>query len=83
MTYVLLLSSVLATQRADTAAINRHVQAELARQRIPGLVDNHRLRLDDSIVRWFPEGAAVWQGITVRHLQVWRATDIEPGTTDV
>jgi CubicO group peptidase (beta-lactamase class C family) len=32
------------------------------------LVDNHRIRLDDSIVRWFPEGAAVWQGITVRHL---------------
>lgn len=32
------------------------------------LVDNHRLHLDDSIVRWFPEGAGVWQGITVRHL---------------
>lgn len=32
------------------------------------LVDNHRIRLDDSIVRWFPEGASVWQGITVRHL---------------
>ena len=32
------------------------------------LVDNHLLRLDDSIVRWFPEGARVWQGITVRHL---------------
>src|SRR6266581_656029 len=32
------------------------------------LVDNHLLRLDDSIVRWFPEGAHVWQGITVRHL---------------
>jgi len=32
------------------------------------LVDNHRIRLDDSIVRWFPEGAAAWQGITVRHL---------------
>ena len=32
------------------------------------LVDNHRIRLDDSIVRWFPEGTAVWQGITVRHL---------------
>ncbi len=32
------------------------------------LVDNHLVRLDDSIVRWFPEGAAVWQGITVRHL---------------
>src|SRR5206468_10883318 len=32
------------------------------------LVDNHLLRLDDSTVRWFPEGAHVWQGITVRHL---------------
>lgn len=32
------------------------------------LVDNHVLRLDDSIVRWFPEGATVWRGITVRHL---------------
>jgi len=32
------------------------------------LADHHLLRLDDSIVRWFPEGAAVWQGITVRHL---------------
>jgi len=32
------------------------------------LVDNHRLRLDDSIVRWFPEGAGVWQEITVRRL---------------
>ena len=118
MKYVLLLSTVLATQRPDTAAINRYVQAEMARQRIPGLslavlrgdsvllargygfanvelrapasdstvyqsgsmgkqftaalvemlVDNHLLRLDDSIVRWFPEGAAVWQGITVRRL---------------
>ena len=32
------------------------------------LVDHHLLRLDDSIVRWLPEGAAVWQGITVRRL---------------
>src|SRR5256714_2666813 len=32
------------------------------------LVDRHRLRLDDSIVRWFPEGAGVWQEITVRRL---------------
>ena len=32
------------------------------------LVDNHLLRLDDSIVRWFPEGATVWSGITVRQL---------------
>ena len=32
------------------------------------LVDNQRLRLDDSIVRWLPEGAGAWQGITVRHL---------------
>src|SRR6266699_3443366 len=32
------------------------------------LVNSHLVRLDDSIVRWFPEGAGVWQGITVRHL---------------
>src|SRR5436190_3524587 len=32
------------------------------------LVANHRLRLDDSIVRWFAEGRDVWRGITVRHL---------------
>ena len=32
------------------------------------LVDNQRLRLDDSIVRWLPEGVGAWQGITVRHL---------------
>src|SRR5258708_15600129 len=32
------------------------------------LVEKHLVRLDDSIVRWFPEGAAVWQGITVRRL---------------
>jgi CubicO group peptidase (beta-lactamase class C family) len=34
------------------------------------LVANHQLRLDDSIVRWFPEGRGgdVWRGITVRHL---------------
>ncbi len=32
------------------------------------LIGNHLLRLDDSIVRWFPEGARVWQGITVRRL---------------
>src|SRR6266513_4725476 len=32
------------------------------------LIGNHLLRLDDSIVRRFPEGARVWQGITVRHL---------------
>src|SRR5437762_8884298 len=32
------------------------------------LVGSHRLRLDDSIVRWFPEGAGVWQEITVRRL---------------
>ena len=102
----------------DTAAINRYVQAELERQRIPGLslavlrgdsvllsrgygfanvelrvpasdstvyqsgsmgkqftaalvemlVEQGRLRLDDSIARWFPEGAAVWRGVTVRRL---------------
>ena len=32
------------------------------------LVAAGRVRLGDSIVRWFPEGSAVWQGITVRHL---------------
>jgi CubicO group peptidase (beta-lactamase class C family) len=32
------------------------------------LVEKHLLRLDDSIVRWFPEGAVVWPGITVRRL---------------
>jgi len=117
MTTTLLLSLLFVAQ-SDTAAVSRYVQAEVARQHIPGLsvavlsgdrvllshgygfanvelhvpatdstvyqsgsmgkqftaalvemlVDNHRLRLDDSLVRWFPEGAAVWQGITVRHL---------------
>lgn len=112
-----LLALLLVAQR-DTAAINRYIQAEMTRQRIPGLslailrgdsvvlargygfanvelhvpasdstiyqsgsmgkqftaalvemlIDNHRLRLDDSIVRWFPEGAGVWNSITVRHL---------------
>jgi CubicO group peptidase (beta-lactamase class C family) len=105
-------------QASDTASINRYVQAEMTRQRIPGLslavlvgdrvvmsrgygfanvelrvpasdstiyqsgsmgkqftaaliemlVTQGRLRLDDPIVRWFPEGAGVWQGITVRNL---------------
>ena len=32
------------------------------------LVDNRQLAYDDAIVRWLPEGAAVWQGMTVRHL---------------
>jgi len=32
------------------------------------LVDHGQLRLDDSIVRWFPEGASVWRGVTVRRL---------------
>ena len=34
------------------------------------LVEQGRLRLDDSIVRWFPEGANVWggRGVTVRRL---------------
>src|SRR5512145_38486 len=113
-----LLAGLLAAQPQDTAAINRYVQGEIARQRIPGLslavllgdrvvisrgygfanvelrvpasdstvyqsgsmgkqftaalvemlVEQKRLRLDDPIVRWFPEGASVWQGITVRHL---------------
>ena len=113
----LLLLLALAVQ-SDTAAINRYVQAELERQRIPGLslavlrgdsvvltrgygfanvelrvpasdstvyqsgsmgkqftaalvemlVEQGRLRLGDSIVRWFPEGANVWRGVTVRRL---------------
>ena len=32
------------------------------------LVEQKRLRLDDPIARWFPEGASVWGDITVRHL---------------
>src|SRR5436309_7370142 len=117
MTTCVLLSLSLAVQ-TDTAAISRYIEAEVARQHIPGLsdavlsgdrvvlsrgygfanvelrvpasdstvyqsgsmgkqftaalvemlVDRHRLRLDDSIVRWFPEGAGVWQEITVRRL---------------
>src|SRR5438093_3408824 len=113
-----MLFAMLLAIQSDTASINRYVQAEMQRQRIPGvslavltgdrvlvsrgyglanvelqvpasdstiyqsgsmgkqftaalvemLVAQQRLRLDDSIVRWFPEGAAVWQGITVRHL---------------
>jgi len=115
---LLLRAGLLAAQPQDTAAINRYVQADMARQHIPGLslavllgdrvvmsrgygfanvelrvpasdstvyqsgsmgkqftaalvemlVEQKRLRLDDPIVRWFPEGASVWQGITVRHL---------------
>ncbi len=116
--FLLLLISALRPPAQDTAGINRYVQAEMQRQRIPGvslavltgdrvlvsrgyglanvelrvpasdstiyqsgsmgkqftaalvemLVAQQRLRLDDPIVRWFPEGASVWQGITVRHL---------------
>src|SRR6185503_3150771 len=32
------------------------------------LVGAGRLRLDDTIIRWFPEGARVWHEVTVRHL---------------
>ena len=32
------------------------------------LVTQGKLRLDDSIVRWFPEGANVWGPVTVRRL---------------
>jgi CubicO group peptidase (beta-lactamase class C family) len=32
------------------------------------LVDHGQLRLDDSIARWFPEGASVWREVTVRRL---------------
>jgi CubicO group peptidase (beta-lactamase class C family) len=32
------------------------------------LVESGKLRLDDSIARYFPEAHAAWRGITVRHL---------------
>ena len=32
------------------------------------LVAQGKLRLDDSIARWFPEGASVWRTVTVRRL---------------
>ena len=32
------------------------------------LVAQGKLRLDDTIARWFPEGADVWRGVTVRRL---------------
>jgi CubicO group peptidase (beta-lactamase class C family) len=32
------------------------------------LVDQRQLRLDDSIARWFPEGASVWRDVTIRRL---------------
>jgi len=32
------------------------------------LVAQGKLRLDDSIARWFPEGASVWRAVTVRRL---------------
>jgi CubicO group peptidase (beta-lactamase class C family) len=32
------------------------------------LAEQGELSLDDSIVKWLPEGAGVWDGITVRHL---------------
>ena len=32
------------------------------------LAQQGRLRLDDRITRWLPEGAGVWDSITVRHL---------------
>jgi CubicO group peptidase (beta-lactamase class C family) len=114
----LLQSAAAAAALPDTAAISRYIEAEMGRQRIPGLsvavligdrvvlsrgyglanvelrvpasdstiyqsgsmgkqftaalvemlAARGRLRLDDPIARWFPEGAAVWQGITVRHL---------------
>ncbi len=114
----LFLLPILLLVQADTAAINRYVRVELARQHIPGLslavlqgdrvlvsrgyglanvelrvaasdstvyqsgsmgkqftaalvemlVANRQVRLDDSIVRWFPEGRDLWRGITVRQL---------------
>ena len=32
------------------------------------LVQRGRLRLEDRIVKWFPEGAGVWDSVTVQHL---------------
>ena len=32
------------------------------------LAEQGRLSLDDKVVRWLPEGAGVWDAITVRHL---------------
>lgn len=114
----ILLFALQVAMQGDTSAINRYVESELARQKIPGLslavlsgdrvllsrgygfanvelrvpasdstvyqsgsmgkqftaaliemlVEQHRLRLDDSIVRWFPEGKDMWRGITVRRL---------------
>jgi len=32
------------------------------------LVEDGRLRLDDTITRYLPEGPAAWRGITIRHL---------------
>ena len=32
------------------------------------LAQQGKLRLDDRIVRWLPEGKGVWDSITVRHL---------------
>ena len=32
------------------------------------LSQQRRLKLDDPIVRYLPEGAAVWSGVTIRHL---------------
>lgn len=32
------------------------------------LAEQGQLSLDDSMVKWLPEGAGVWDGITVRHL---------------
>jgi CubicO group peptidase (beta-lactamase class C family) len=32
------------------------------------LVQEHKLRLDDYIVKYFPEGVGKWEGVTVRHL---------------
>jgi CubicO group peptidase (beta-lactamase class C family) len=115
---IAILTVLLHQAPVDTAAITAYIEAELRRQRIPGLsvavmrgdsvvlsrgygfanvelrvpasdttvyqsgsmgkqftaalvemlVEQGRLRLDDSIVRWFPEGANVWRGVTVRRL---------------
>jgi CubicO group peptidase (beta-lactamase class C family) len=32
------------------------------------LAERGRIGLDDSIIKWFPEGKKIWRGVTIRHL---------------
>src|SRR2546423_10643969 len=43
------------------------------------LVDHHQLRLDDSILGWFPQGKDVWRAHTVRRV-LTHTTGIAGGT---